>query len=96
MKVIDTCGKTVGLIIICFFGYSKKYGVLRKQGQTTNPTKNENIGWVWFAFFIELIFSGKGGKSETCFSLIIPSDRSYNLCFVRTLGITGTSVLATR
>jgi hypothetical protein len=57
----------VGLISICFFGYSKKYRFLRTQGQIITPTILLKPVGSSLPFFIEMIFGGAGGKLKTYF-----------------------------
>ncbi len=64
MSEIDTCGKTVSLISICFFGYSKKYTVLRAQGQIITPTKTKMLDGYGLPLFIEMILSEGLGVVE--------------------------------
>jgi hypothetical protein len=50
----------VGLISICFFGYSKKYRFLRVQGQIITPTILLKPVGGSLPFFIEIVFAGEG------------------------------------
>ncbi len=49
----------MGLISICFFGYSKKYRFLRTQGQIITPTILLKPVGGSLPFFIEMVFGGE-------------------------------------